>query len=73
MRTTETIFFFQVAPLRIRPQDILDYQGYFARLIARRHGQERLSLTADAIRHLESYNFPDNVQVCSLMISVQDQ
>ncbi len=55
----------QIAPLRVRPGDIIDYQRFFARTISRRRGQQPITLTADAIRHLESYSFPDNAQVCT--------
>lgn len=52
-----------MAPLRLRPKDIDDYQAYFARIISKRTGQKPIMLTAEAIKRLQSYSFPDNVQV----------
>ena len=53
----------QIAPLRVRPADIADLQAYFARLISLRRGQGPVQLTQDAVKHLESYSFPGNIQV----------
>lgn len=52
----------QVAPLRVRPADIADFQRYFLRdKGSRRGGGPRPKLTPEALRRLESYQFPGNI------------
>lgn len=51
----------QIAPLRVRPADIIDLQSFILRDISRRSGVGPMTLSQDAARHLESYAFPDNV------------
>jgi transcriptional regulator with AAA-type ATPase domain len=53
----------QVPPLRVRPGDIADLARYFVRQAARRKGLPQANLTEEAIRHLESYTFPNNIKV----------
>jgi transcriptional regulator with GAF, ATPase, and Fis domain len=53
----------QVAPLRLRPGDVADLAQYFVRHAAKRKGLRQVSLTQEAILHLESYTFPNNIQV----------
>ncbi len=52
----------QVPPLRVRPGDIADLARYFVRQAARRKGLPQANLTQEAIRHLESYTFPNNIK-----------
>ncbi len=60
----------QVPPLRLRTADVADLARYFVGQAAKRKGLARIILTADAIRHLESYAFPNNIQVSWRLISV---
>ncbi|EIE23428.1 hypothetical protein COCSUDRAFT_53335 [Coccomyxa subellipsoidea C-169] len=52
----------RVPPLRVRPGDIADLARYFVRQAARRKGLPQANLTQEAIRHLESYTFPNNIK-----------
>lgn len=54
----------QVPPLRVRPGDIGDMARYFVGQAARRKGLPQARMTEEAIRHLESYTFPNNIKVC---------
>lgn len=58
----------KIAPLRVRPADIIDLQRYFARTISRRRDQAPLGLTKEAIKHLQSYSFPNNTQELESMM-----
>ena len=52
----------QVPPLRVRPGDVADLARYFVRQAARRKGLPQANMTQEAIRHLESYTFPNNIK-----------
>lgn len=55
--------FLKVPPLRLRPADIADMAVYFSRQLAKRSAVRQLGLTSGAVRQLESYDFPNNIQV----------
>ena len=56
----------KVPPLRVRPADIADMAVYFSRQLAKRTAVRQMGLTSGAVRQLESYDFPNNIQVDSL-------
>ncbi|KAK9803256.1 hypothetical protein WJX72_000197 [[Myrmecia] bisecta] len=59
----------KVPPLRVRPSDVPPLLQFFLREASRRvGGGKRLSLTPAALRHLESYSYPDNIQELSEMV-----
>ena len=47
----------------MRPADIADMAVYFSRQLAKRSAVRQLGLTSGALRQLESYDFPNNIQV----------
>ena len=53
----------QVSPLRVRPADVADMAVYFSRQLSKRSAVRQLGLTSGAVRQLESYDFPNNIQV----------
>ena len=53
----------QVPPLRVRPADVADMAVYFSRQLSKRSAVRQLGLTSGAVRQLESYDFPNNIQV----------
>ncbi len=53
----------QVPPLRVRPGDVADLARYFVGQAARRKGLPQARLTEEAVKHLESYTFPNNIKV----------
>jgi len=55
-------FTIQVAPLRQRPEDILDLANHFMELFAAQEGRRRPGLTADAAAALQAYSWPGNVR-----------
>ena len=59
------IDFLQVPPLRLRPADIADMAVYFSRQLSKRSAVRQMGLTSGAVRQLESYDFPNNIQVLS--------
>ena len=56
----------QVPPLRVRPADVADMAVYFSRQLSRRSAVRQMGLTSGAVRQLESYDFPNNIQVLPL-------
>ncbi|KAK9840711.1 hypothetical protein WJX84_002965 [Apatococcus fuscideae] len=58
----------KVPPLRVRPTDVADLQQFLMRQAARRRGLPRLTLTPTALRQLESYNYPNNIQELESMV-----
>ncbi|MGG6238642.1 cyclic nucleotide-binding domain-containing protein [Nodosilinea sp. AN01ver1] len=52
----------KVPPLRVRKADIEDWVNYYLSLIRRRRGTGRISVTPEAIRRLQSYDFPNNLR-----------
>ena len=49
--------------MRVRATDVADLQKYMLRQAARRRDVPGLTLTPAAIRQLQSYNYPNNIQV----------
>jgi polyferredoxin len=52
----------KVPPLRVRKADIEDWVNYYLSLICRRRGTGRMTVTPEAIRRLQSYDFPNNLR-----------
>ncbi|MEO1069003.1 MAG: cyclic nucleotide-binding domain-containing protein, partial [Cyanobacteria bacterium J06638_6] len=52
----------KVPPLRVRKADIEDWVNYYLSLICRRRGTARMTVTPEAIRRLQSYDFPNNLR-----------
>ncbi|MGB5974905.1 MAG: cyclic nucleotide-binding domain-containing protein, partial [Nodosilinea sp.] len=52
----------KVPPLRVRKADIEDWVNYYLSLICRRRGTGRVKVTPEAIRRLQSYDFPNNLR-----------
>lgn len=46
----------------MRPADVKDLQRYFVRLLSKQNGVT-ISLTPEAQRQLEAYNWPNNISV----------
>ncbi|MBE9137184.1 cyclic nucleotide-binding domain-containing protein [Nodosilinea sp. LEGE 07088] len=52
----------KVPPLRVRKADIEDWVNYYLSLVCRRRGTGRIAVTPEAIRRLQSYDFPNNLR-----------
>jgi transcriptional regulator with AAA-type ATPase domain/NAD-dependent dihydropyrimidine dehydrogenase PreA subunit len=52
----------KVPPLRVRKADLEDWVNYYLSLICRRRGMDRVQVTPEAIRRLQSYDFPNNLR-----------
>jgi transcriptional regulator with AAA-type ATPase domain/NAD-dependent dihydropyrimidine dehydrogenase PreA subunit len=52
----------KVPPLRVRKADLEDQMNYYLSLICRRRGIDRIQVTPEAIRRLQSYDFPNNLR-----------
>ncbi|MGB3312157.1 MAG: cyclic nucleotide-binding domain-containing protein [Nodosilinea sp.] len=52
----------KVPPLRVRKADLEDWVNYYLSLICRRRGTGRITVTPEAIRRLQSYDFPNNLR-----------
>lgn len=55
-------------PLRLRPGDVADLQKYFVAQFCRQHGMPKLQLSPEAVKHIESYSYPDNINELSVMV-----
>jgi transcriptional regulator with AAA-type ATPase domain len=61
----------------VRPADVKDLQRYFVRLLSKQNGVT-ISLTPEAQRQLEAYNWPNNISVrkmdmntlCIVMVNI---
>lgn len=51
----------KVPPLRVRKADISDQVNYYISLICRAKGIAKPRVTPEAIRHLQAYDFPNNL------------
>ncbi len=52
----------KVPPLRVRKADLEDQVQYYLSLIWRRRRRNRILVTPEAIRRLQSYDFPNNLR-----------
>lgn len=52
----------KVPPLRVRKADIEDQVNYYANLICRSQGIRQTRITPEALRKLQSYDFPNNLR-----------
>ena len=52
----------KVPPLRVRKADLEDQVQYYISLICRRRRRNRIQVTPEAIRRLQSYDFPNNLR-----------
>jgi transcriptional regulator with AAA-type ATPase domain/NAD-dependent dihydropyrimidine dehydrogenase PreA subunit len=52
----------KVPPLRVRKADVEDWLNYYLSLVCRRRGLSRLTVTPEALRRLQSYDFPNNLR-----------
>ena len=52
----------KVPPLRVRKADLEDQVEYYLSLICRRRRRNRIQVTPEAIRRLQSYDFPNNLR-----------
>ena len=52
----------KVPPLRVRKADVEDWLNYYLSLVCRRRGLNRLTVTPEALRRLQSYDFPNNLR-----------
>lgn len=59
----------RVPPLRVRKADMGDMVKYFATLTCRARGIPRPSLTPEALRKLQAYDFPNNVRELESLVS----
>jgi transcriptional regulator with AAA-type ATPase domain/NAD-dependent dihydropyrimidine dehydrogenase PreA subunit len=52
----------KVPPLRVRKADLEDQVQYYLSLICRQRRRNRIQVTPEAIRRLQSYDFPNNLR-----------
>lgn len=52
----------KVPPLRVRKTDLEDLANYYISLICRNRGIDKVTITAEATRKLQAYDFPNNLQ-----------
>ncbi|RMD71475.1 MAG: 4Fe-4S binding protein, partial [Cyanobacteria bacterium J149] len=52
----------KVPPLRVRKSDLEDQVNYYISLIARSRKISKPTITADALRRLQTYDFPNNLR-----------
>jgi DNA-binding NtrC family response regulator len=52
----------EIPPLRERKEDIPLLAGFFLQKYAKKYAKEPLSLTSEAVRHLQAYRWPGNVR-----------
>jgi transcriptional regulator with AAA-type ATPase domain/NAD-dependent dihydropyrimidine dehydrogenase PreA subunit len=52
----------KVPPLRVRKADLEDLVNYYLALLCRRRRLTRIHVTPEAIRRLQSYDFPNNLR-----------
>jgi transcriptional regulator with AAA-type ATPase domain/NAD-dependent dihydropyrimidine dehydrogenase PreA subunit len=52
----------KVPPLRVRKADLDDQVQYYLSLICRQRRRNRIQVTPEAIRRLQSYDFPNNLR-----------
>jgi transcriptional regulator with AAA-type ATPase domain/NAD-dependent dihydropyrimidine dehydrogenase PreA subunit len=52
----------KVPPLRVRKADIEDYANYYINLICRNQCIQKPQITPEALRRLQAYDFPNNLQ-----------
>lgn len=58
----------KVPPLRVRRADIQSHADYYISLICRARGCPRLQLTPEAVRRLQSYDFPGNLRELEALV-----
>lgn len=59
----------RVPPLRVRKADIEDYVTYYISLITRARGLPKVTVTPEAIRRLQAYDFPNNLRELESLVS----
>ena len=59
----------KVPPLRVRKADLEDYVNYYINLVSRARGQPTISVTPEAIRRLQAYDFPNNLRELESLVS----
>ncbi|MDA0266446.1 MAG: sigma 54-interacting transcriptional regulator [Cyanobacteria bacterium] len=52
----------RVPPLRVRKADIGDYVTYYISLMSRARGLPKVTVTPEALRRLQAYDFPNNLR-----------
>ncbi|EAZ91389.1 AAA-type ATPase lid domain-containing protein [Crocosphaera chwakensis] len=52
----------KVPPLRVRKTDIDDLVTYYISLMCRKRGVDKVTITSEATRKLQAYDFPNNLQ-----------
>lgn len=58
----------KVPALRVRKADIRGYAEYYISLVSRDRGIPKPKLTAEALRSLQNYDFPDNLKELKLLV-----
>lgn len=59
----------RVPPLRVRKADLEDYVIYYISLIRRARGLPKITVTPEAIRRLQAYDFPNNFRELEGLVS----
>jgi transcriptional regulator with AAA-type ATPase domain/NAD-dependent dihydropyrimidine dehydrogenase PreA subunit len=59
----------RVPPLRVRKADIADYVTYYISLSTRDRGLPTITVTPEAIRRLQAYDFPNNLRELESLVS----
>ena len=59
----------RVPPLRVRKADIADHVTYYISLMARDRGLPKITVTPEAIRRLQAYDFPNNLRELESLVS----
>ncbi|MGL5035856.1 MAG: sigma 54-interacting transcriptional regulator, partial [Microcystaceae cyanobacterium] len=58
----------KVPPLRVRKADIGDYLNYYINIACHAKGMTSVSVTPEAIRKLQAYDFPNNLRELSNLV-----
>lgn len=64
----KTIKTIKVPPLRVRKTDLQSHAEYYISLICRARRCPRLTLTPEAVRRLQSYDFPGNLRELEALV-----
>jgi transcriptional regulator with AAA-type ATPase domain/NAD-dependent dihydropyrimidine dehydrogenase PreA subunit len=59
----------RVPPLRVRKADVDDYVTYYISLISRARGLPKVSVTPEALRRLQAYDFPNNLRELESLVT----
>ncbi|MGB7086540.1 MAG: cyclic nucleotide-binding domain-containing protein [Phormidesmis sp.] len=64
----QTLKQIKVPPLRVRKADLEAHINYFAQLLCRKRGLDKRQIAPEALRRLQSYDFPGNLTELESMV-----